>query len=181
VALCIFGYKDWCIFNSSNPFLPNFQYLKMKRVLDFIMNNKYFIIVFSVVVFGFKLVFDKYELPGQYLPVLATLEAVFLIVLITCLVHVLSFFVFALVSGKKPEPWWDNLENNRKSSKENIFSKAFSQGLIVSIPLAVYGVLIYVAVYASWQNILTIMFGFAITRLINYFQNRKKSDLQQRA
>src|SRR6478735_12540057 len=105
----------------------------MKRVLDFLMNNKYFIIVFSVFVFGLKLVSDKYTLPGQYQPILATLKAIFLVVFITCFTHMLLVFVFALVRSKKSEPWWESRENNRKDPEENIFLKVFSEGLLVSI------------------------------------------------
>ena len=143
------------------------------------VNNKYFIIVFSVLVFTLKLVSDKYDLPAQYLPILTTLETIFLLVFIACMLHVLSFFVFVLVSRDKPEPWWENQENNRKDPEENLFLKTYVQSLVVSIPLAVYGLLIYLAVYTSWQNILTVMLGFAIVRILNYFQNRKKSGLER--
>lgn len=143
------------------------------------INNKYFIIVFSVLVFGLKLMSDKYELPGGYLPVLTTLKTIFLVLFIACMVHVLSFFVFALVSKGKSEPWWEKQENNRKDPEENLFLKGYVQSLVVSIPLAAYGLLIYLAVYASWENILTVMIGFTIVRILNYSQNRKKSGLER--
>jgi hypothetical protein len=151
----------------------------MKRVLDFMVNNKYFIIVFSVLVFGLKLVSDKYDLPGGYLPILTTLKTIFLVLFITCMVHVLSFFVFALVSKGKPAPWWEKQGKNRKDPEENLLFKTYFQSLVVSIPLAVYGLLIYLAVYASWQNIVMVMLGFAIVRILNYSQNRMKSGLER--
>jgi hypothetical protein len=149
----------------------------MKRVLDFLMNNKYFIIAFSALVFGLKFVFDKYNLPARYLPVLAILETVFQLVFITCLVHVFSVFVLAFVLKNKSEPWWEK-ETDRNDPDKNRWLMAFSDGLLVSLPLVVYGSLIYLAVYTSWQNIFTCILGFAIVRILTYFQNRKKSGLE---
>jgi uncharacterized protein YacL len=151
----------------------------MRRVLDFMMNNKYFIIVFAVVVFGFKLLLDNYNWPNNYLPIFTTLRTVFLTVFVTSIVHVISFFVFALVTRNKSEHWWEHLENRSKAVKKVDLLKTYTQGLIVSIPLAVYGTLVYFAVFQPWKSILTFALAFAITRIITYFQNNIKQRSQR--
>jgi hypothetical protein len=150
----------------------------MKRVSEFLM-NKYFIIAFPVVVFGLRLFCDKYDISGKHQPFIATAKTVFLVSVVACFVHVLSFFVFVLLTKDKSEPWWETLENKPDGPGENLLLNTYAGALVVTIPFAVYGILIYLAAFTSWQNILACTIAFAITRIINYFQNRKKLTSQR--
>jgi hypothetical protein len=143
------------------------------------MNNKYFIIVFAVIVFGLKLLLTNYDMPDKYKPFWAALKTVFLIVFITSVVYVLSFFVVALVTKDKSKYWWENLERKRNDTGKQNLRNIYIQLLVVFIPIAVYSTLVYLAVFVSWKNILTVAIAFAIILIVNYFQNTKKHRLPQ--
>jgi hypothetical protein len=150
----------------------------MKRVTSLMMNNNYFILAFAVVVFGLKLILDDYEIPGKYVPVFAGLKTVFLIVFIACFLYVLSFFVFVLVTKNKANHGWENLENREKEDKREKLLKIYMQGLLISIPFTLYGLMIYLAAYQTWRQVLVFVVAFVIIRIINHFQ-KNKNHLQQ--
>ncbi|HEX8333109.1 MAG TPA: hypothetical protein VF622_10825 [Segetibacter sp.] len=158
----------------------------MKRVLDLMMTNKYFIFAFTLIVFGTKLLLDKYDIIKKYHSVFDLLKAALLIVAIACFLHILSVFAFAFLSKNKSEPWWEKLENKAKEQRKNNRLELYFQGLTTSIPLALYTMFIYLAVFHSWKHFLMIVIGFAGIRLINHFKtiksngyNEKHNGLQQ--
>ncbi len=149
----------------------------MKRLLDFMMNNKFFLIVFAIVVFGLKFFLGNYAIPDKFLPLISILKKVFLIVFIFSVLYVLVFFVLALASGKKSEHWWDSLDG--KKTDNSGLLKLYVQALMVAIPVAIYGTLIYLAVFQSWKSILTFIIAFIISRMVYQFQQKRRESFQR--
>ena len=145
----------------------------MKRVVDFLMKNNYAIVVFAVAVFGIKLLFDYYTIPEEYLPWFDTLEMVFLTVFIAAVVNFFSIFIIAWATRRQPEHWWEK----KRGLGEKLLN-IYTQSLIVSIPVIIYGTFLYFALFVSWRDILVYAAIFIIGRFISHWQASKKQRLQ---
>jgi hypothetical protein len=90
------------------------------------------------------------------------------------MLHVLSLFIIAFLSKNKPAQRSEDFLRNEKETAGERLKKMYTQALPVSIPVAVYGSIVYLAVFHPWKTILIFMIVFVVSFTIDYFQNNRK-------
>ena len=121
------------------------------------------LLICALVCFVLKWILGRYPLPGWSEPVTEALKLGFALLLSLAVLYLLSFILLVLIM--------------KKASRVGAWLTQFFMGLKYSIPVVLYGSIIYMAAFQSWKNIFIFgFFTFAIS-IIDYVAPPRKRSL----
>jgi len=85
-------------------------------------------------------------------------------------VHIIGCFILALLTRKENKDWWERTNDRRKKNSGGNFADLYFKGLILSMPLIVYGFLAYAAFFRSWKTLAGLACAYIVIGTILYFQ-----------
>ncbi len=142
----------------------------MKKALNIMMNNKYFLLIFCCLCFFLKFLFDQYGIPQTLSLGIPVVKMAFWITLGICASHFILLLILSLVWKNKKEEWWEAKEDHKSSNKIVDF---LFKSLVISIPVMMYCIPVYFALTQSWRMIFFMTAIIAIGTLVDRFNNRK--------
>lgn len=116
----------------------------MRNKRGIITKSNLGLLLCAFVCFFIKFLLGRFPLPEWTEPITNVLKLSFAIVLGLAVLYLLSFIMLVLIM--------------KKASNVGPWVTQFFTGLIYTIPVVLYGTIIYMAVFQSWKNIF--IFGF---------------------
>lgn len=139
----------------------------MKRTQNSVMNE------LVVVGSGIALIATRLIVGEKTFSEIPLLRGILQWVLIVSAVHIIGCFIMGLFAGKENKEWWEQSgEQGKKNSGGNL-TELYLKGLIVSLPLFVYGILAYAAFFLPWKALAYAAFSYVIIGLVRYIQRRR--------
>ncbi len=128
------------------------------------------ILIIAAIAFGLKALLAESTVPREMHVTVEALKTILLWLFFGALLHIATIIVFSFLNRNKRKNWWDG-EPGEKILDDLAYW--YGRALVVSLPLALFGGIIYMAVFRSWGSILMISVWVGVMWGVQYYKKRK--------